>query len=115
MHDEMREIQVPEMPAADVEVLDQVGPDRGETEALVAQMFAAVLAVVADGATAHHPKTRVISRDRVLVPEIRVGHVLDAVEAVRPRLLGAAAGMCGAGADRLKSVQGAIRSKIENV
>lgn len=118
MHDKMLEIHMPETPAADevadAEVLDQVLPDRKETAALVAEMLAAVLAVVADGAAPNRLKSKTIARDRVLVPEIRVGHVLDAVESLRPRLLGAAAGMCGAGADRLKSVQGAIRSKIES-
>jgi hypothetical protein len=53
-----------------------------------------------------------IARDRVLIPEVRVSDVTNAVAGLRPRILGAVANTCGAGARRLNTAQQAIRSRI---
>lgn len=102
-----------EVSDVEVQVLDQEHAGKAATAALVAEMCATVLTVVAESAKANRPRPNIVARDRVLVPEIRVGDVLEVVETLRPRLLGAAAGICGAGASRLTAAQSAIRSSIE--
>jgi len=108
--------KIPEAPVSDQTLNDEVidaevldhEPAGREIAALVAEMCTAVFAVVAEGS-----RTTVAARDRVLIPEVRVGGVIDVFRDLRPRLLVAAEGACGVGANRLKSLQDAIRSRID--
>ena len=81
-------------------------PEKAE----VAAAFAALLLQLSSSINARRGRER-IARNRVLIPEVRVGDVLDAAGSVRPRLLAVAAGLCGKGAERLNAAQVTLRSR----
>jgi hypothetical protein len=87
-------------------------PDSATAAGDIADMCATLFTMVDAGMKASRKERMTVARDRVIVPEVKVGDVIDAVEGLRPRILVAIAGACGSAADRLRAAQSAIRSKV---
>lgn len=98
--------------SAELEVFDDVRTDGRDIAVLLSELCAVVASAVAEGAGTARSRSVVLARDRVLIPEIRVGQLIDIVDGLRPKMLGAAADACGMGASRLASLQRSIASRV---
>jgi len=86
-------------------------PDSEGVAATATKAGVSMLLALAERLSADRRDNR-IARDRVLIPEVRVSDVTNAVAGLRPWMLVTMANMCGAGVRRLNTVQDAIRSRI---
>ena len=100
---------------AELDSVDDTRASSREITALLVEICAVVAASVAESAGAVRSRSTVPARDRVLIPEVRVGHLVDIIEGLRPKMLSAAADACGMGASRLASMQCSIASKMSAV